>query len=108
MDEPIRSGRSGSEGILQTAVESLHEAVGLRMVGGCLSVCDGEKRTKAGPQRRSELRAPVACYGVRHSESLNPSLEEGRCAVGGGGGSERNCLWPASCSVNHREQIHKT
>jgi hypothetical protein len=83
MDKPISSSRSGSEGILQTVVESLHEAVGLRMVGGGLSVRDGEKRTKAGPQRRGELRTPVACDGVRHSKSLDPSLEECRCIVGG-------------------------
>jgi hypothetical protein len=43
-------GCSGSEGILQSAVEPLHEAVGLRMVCCRLGVFDGEEGTKSGPQ----------------------------------------------------------
>ncbi len=44
------SGRPGAEGILEAAVEALHEAVGLRMVGSRLSMFDGEEGTEAGPQ----------------------------------------------------------
>jgi hypothetical protein len=102
---PIRSGGSGSEGILQSAVEPLHEAVGLRMIGSCLSVLYGEERTKSCPQRRCELWASVTGDGVWYSESLDPALEERRCAVGGGGGNQRYRLWPASGPIHHCEKI---
>jgi hypothetical protein len=50
MQKPVRSGSSGSEGILQSAVEPLYEAVRLRMIGCGLCVLDGEERTKSGPK----------------------------------------------------------
>ncbi len=89
-------------------MEPLYEAVRLQMVGGRLSVFDGEEATQAGPQRRGELWTPVTCDDVWNAESLYPSLEEGRCAVGGGGGSERNRLRPASRSVYDGKQIRKS
>ena len=105
---PVRPGRPGPERILETAVEPLHEAVGLRMVGGRLSVFDGEEAAQAGPQRRGELGTSVACDNIRNAETLNPPMEEGRCAVGGGGGNQRNRFRPASRSVHNSEQIRKT
>jgi hypothetical protein len=50
MYKPIRSGSSGSEGILHSAVETFHEAVGLRVIGCGLCMLDGEERTKSGPK----------------------------------------------------------
>jgi hypothetical protein len=48
--KPIRSGGSGSEGILHSAMETLYETVGLRMIGCGLCVLDGEERTKSCPK----------------------------------------------------------
>ncbi len=78
------------------------------MVGSRLSVFDGEEAAQAGPQRRGELGTSVACNNVWNAESLYPSMEEGRCAVGGGGGSQRNRFRPASRSVDDGKQIRKT
>ena len=63
MCEPIHSGRSGSEDILQSAVEPLHEAVRLR-------VLDGEE----GTNEDVNCGPPVACDGVWHAEQLDLSL----------------------------------
>ncbi len=108
MDEPIRSGRPGAEGNLQAAVESLHEAVGQRMIGGCLSVFYGEEGAKGGPQQRCELWAPVTGDGVQYSESLDPPLQNGSCAVGGGGRSERYRFRPGGRPVDDCEQVCET
>ncbi len=105
MCEPVCPGRPGSERILETAVEPLHEAVGLRMVGGRLSVFDGVEAAQAGPQRRGELGTSVACNNIWNAETLYPTMEEGRCAVGGGGGRQRNRFRPAGSPVDNSEQI---
>ncbi len=83
-------------------MKPLHEAVGLPVVSGRLSVFDGEEPTQAGPQRRGELRASVACNDVWNAESLYPSLEEGRCQSAAG---EWDRFRPASRPVYDGKQI---
>jgi hypothetical protein len=40
-----------------------------------------------------------------NSETGNPNVTEGRCAVGGGGGAEGNGFWPACRSVHDGEDV---
>ena len=75
------------------------------MVRGGLIVGDGQERAQAGPQRAGELRT---CDTAGNAESLNPSLEESGCAVGGGGGRERDGLRPSSGPVDDCEKVGKT
>ena len=48
------------------------------------------------------------CDDAWDAKLLYPSVQEGRCAVGGGGGSERDRFRPASRSIHHGEQVRKS
>ncbi len=105
MREPVCPYWTCSQGFLQAAVEAFHKAVRLRMVGSGLSVRNVEERAKTGPQSGSELRAPVTCNDTRDPKPLDPTLEEGRCLVGGGGDGQGKSFRPAGCPVYDGEEL---
>jgi hypothetical protein len=69
---------------------------------------DSQDGAEGGPQAGGELCPSVGCDDRGNTEPLNPAGEEGRCAVGGGDATERNCLWPACGPVDDGEKIGET
>jgi hypothetical protein len=59
VDDPVRRGAAGVEGVLQAAVEAFHHLVGLRVVGRSLAVLDVEQAAEGGPQGGGELGPAV-------------------------------------------------
>ena len=87
MVKPVSSRRTSSKSIFEAAVKTYDESIGLRMVGGGGAVLDMEWATKAVPESRGELRAPVRGDGGGYSKTGNPVVNEGGfTSIGGGGG----------------------
>jgi len=103
----VPGGVSGActQRILESAVEAFHEAVGLRMVGCGGAVGDVEGVAEVRPEGRGELRATIRSDDGRDAETSNPVVDEGVCAVGGGGRGERYRVWPASGAVDDGEKV---
>ncbi len=57
--DPVRRGAAGTEGVLQTVVETFYHPVRLREVGGSLVVLDIEQAAEGGPQGGGELGPAV-------------------------------------------------
>ena len=105
MVKPVSSHRTSLKSIFEAAVESFNEPIGLRMVGGGGAVLDVELATKAVPESRCELRAPVRGDGVGHTKVGNPVVDEGSCTSISGGGGEGDSFWPTGGAVNDGEEM---
>ena len=103
--KPVGGSRAGTEGGLLAVVETLHQVVGLRMIGGGGLVGDIEEATEVKPKGGGELGTPVRSNDGGIPESGDPGVNEGGCTVGGGGGRERDSFRPADGAVNDGEEI---
>ena len=105
MVKPVSSRCTSSKSIFEAVVKRFDESIGWRMVGGGGAVLDMELATKAVPESRGELRAPVRGDGVGYSKTGNPVVNEGGCTSIGGGGGEGNSFWPTGSAVNNGEEM---
>ena len=105
MVKPVSSRRTSPKSIFEAAVKTFDEPIGLRMVGGGGAVLDVELGTKAVPESRGELRAPVRGDGGGYSKAGNPVVNEGGGTSIGSGGGEGNGFWPTGGAVNNGEEM---
>ena len=105
MGMPVGGGAAGSKGVLQSAVEPLYQPVGLGVVGGCGAVADVEEAAESGPQRGGKLSASVAGDGLGDTKALDPSREEGRCALRRRRPRQRHRLWPPAGTVYNSKKV---
>ena len=105
MVKPVRSCRTSPKSILEAAVETFNEPIGLRMVGSGGAVLDVELAAKAVPESGGELRASVRGDGGGHSKAGNPVVNEGSCTSISSGGGEGNSFRPTGGAVNDGEEM---
>lgn len=105
MMKPVAGGSTGTEGGLEAAVETLHETIGLGVIGGGRMMGDVEGLAEVGPEAGSELRAAIGGEVGRDAKASDPVVNEGVGAVGGGGGGERNGFTPAGGAIHDGEEV---
>ncbi len=100
---PVGGSSVSTKGILEAAMEPLHHAIRLGVIGSGGVMCDVEEGAKMGPQSRGELRASVGGDMRRNTMASNPVMYQGRSAVCGGGRRQGDSIRPAGSPVQGAE-----
>ena len=99
--EVEHGGEDGRDG----GVESLHEAVGLRVIGRCVELERAEEGEQLHDQRREELRAAVGEQVVRSAVFADDGLDDDVGHNSGGDGLDRLGDGVAREVVDEHEQV---
>ena len=67
MPKPLIRGQTGTEAVLQAAVKTLHETVGLRMISCGHHMLNTQQQTQSILHRARELWATVGSDDGRHT-----------------------------------------
>ena len=102
---PVSASGAGPEDVFKAAVETFHEAVGLRVIGDSRAVLDMELGAKAVPEGRGELWAMVRGDSGGNAKAGNPVVNEGSGAGVRGGGGEGHGLRPPGSAVDDGEEV---
>ena len=86
-------------------METFHEAIGLRVIGGGRAVLDMECGAKAVLEGRGELWATVRGDSGGNAKAGNLVVNEGSSTGVGCGGGEGNGLRPSGSAVNDGEEV---
>ena len=105
---PARTGQPGLEGVLEAAVEPLHEPIRLRVVRRGGREAHTQQRRHLRPEGGGKLCTSVRCHQVWDTEPGHPVVEQGGADGGGGGVGQGNRLGPTGVPVHYGEQVRET
>ena len=102
---PVRASLAGTEGVLEAAVEPLHQPVPLWKVGSGLHMLVVQQLAESCPHSGSKLYSPVGSDGSRYSKMCNPPTEEGTCTIRCHRRGQQHCICPPRGAVNDGEEV---